>query len=190
MATFLAELLVAFSDARLFNDLYWERKDYPVISLGEAARLFGAGEHFMVIFDPKWKAKIRPYDHQKDKYNVLNVPYPLARFRGGSIQTIDAPELGRTIRVCREAVLDAQCEAGNKDEERIVDKVLRIQRKHVSKDALVYDLKTGAVVREDTCSYWFSPDMARRSREEDDLYLQIGFYHDEGNFWGYEARPG
>lgn len=189
MSVYLVELMSAFPEARLFRDLNWQWKAYPEITVAEAARLFGAEERFMVIFDPKWKAKTRPYEHQPDRYNVLNVPMPMARFRGSWIQEINAPEVGRPIRVCRAGDLDGQSIAADPEQSRIIDKVLRIHRKHVAREALVYDLKTGELVREDECIAWHGPDMARRSREEDDLYLTINFYRDEGKFYGFKARP-
>jgi len=171
------------------DDRFPDKEEFPAEAPAEAARLFSDHKEFMVIFDANWKAKTRRYRPRVPEYNVLNVPYPMARFRGGQIETINAPELDRPIRVCRDASLDGQCVAGNKDEERVLDKVLRVHRKHVSKDALVYDLKTGALVGENTTSYWFGPDMARRSRDEDDLYLQIHFNRAEDKMWGYKAPP-
>ena len=188
MVAFLDALMPAFPDARLFHDLHSKWQEYQEISVGEVARLFAGDDDAMVIFDPKWKARTRLYENQTDRYNVLNVPLPMVRFTGSWIQKIETPELPQPIRVCRAGILDGQSVRADDDQSRIIDKVLRIHRKHVTKDVLVYDLKTGAVVREDTCTYWFCPDMARRSLEEDDLYLSVGFLPDEGKFYGFKAR--
>ena len=189
MAAFLTELMAAFPEARLMPDLNWEVPDYQEISIEEAAKLYGANRNFMIIFDPKWKAKIAPYEHKPDKFNVLNVPHPMVRFRGGYIQNVDVSEIGRTIRVCREGVLDGQSVAASKEQSRIIDKVLRIHRKHVTNYAVAYDLKTGKVVGEEKSIFWFCPEMARRSLEEEDLYLQIKLSQAQGKFLGYKARP-
>lgn len=187
MSAFFRDMLAAFPEARLFYALNSAHKDYPVISLDEAARLYGAEKNVMVIFDPKWKAKTEPYGAPERGYNVLNVPFPLVRFGYSYIRTIDVEELGRTIRVCRDGMVDGQCAKDNKDDARVVDKVLRIQRKHLYKQAEVFDLMTGKSLGIDDCSYWYGPDMGRRSREEEDLYLQVRFYRDRGEILGYKA---
>lgn len=187
MAAFIADLLAAFPEARLFHDLNSQWQDYPEISAAEAARLFGAEKNLMVIFDPKWKANTKPYGTPDRGYNVLNVPFPLVRFRAGSIETRHAEELGRSIRICRNGSLDGQCAIRDKEDARVVDKVLRIHRKHVHKRAERFDLVTGKFDREDTCTYWYGPDIGRRSREEEDLFLQVRYYRDIGKFWGYKA---
>jgi len=187
MAAFIADMSAAFPEARLFIDLNSAHKDYPEIPRVEAARLYGSEDSFMVVFDPKWQAKTAPYEAPHSGYNVLNVPYPLVRFKGCRIDAINAEELGRTIRVCREGMVDGQCAKDNKDDARVVDKVLRIQRKHLHKKAEVFDLKTGKSLGIDDCTYWYGPDMGRRSREEEDLYLQVRFYRDRGEILGYKA---
>jgi len=187
MAAFIADMLAAFPEARLFYDLNSAHKNYPEISPAEAARLYGSENSFMVVFDPKWQAATTPYQAPHSGYNVLNVPYPLVRFRYTYIRTIDDEELERPIRVCREGMVDGQCAKDNKDDARVVDKVLRIQRKHLHKRAEVFDLKTGKSLGIDDCTYWYGPDMGRRSREEEDLYLQVRFYRDRGEILGYKA---
>jgi len=187
MAAFFAEMVAAFPEARLFYDLNSAHKDYPEISPAEAARLYGIEKNVMVIFDPEWRAVTAPYEVPHSGYNVLNVPFPLVRFGYCWIHDIYVEELGRTIRVCREGMVDGQCAKDNKDDARVVDKVLRIQRKHLHKKAEVFDLKTGKSLGIDDCTYWYGPDMGRRSREEEDLYLQVRFYRDRGEILGYKA---
>lgn len=171
MIAFLDALSAAFPGARYLNWLNPDFGSFLEISLTDAA----------------WNAVTR-YDVEREIDLALNLPALLFRaWSGGRIQRIELPECNRTIRVCREGRFQAHFEVDNAAEKRMVDKIQRIQRKQIDNRAQVFDLKTGELVREDTCSYWYGRDMARRSLEEEDLFVQIHFDRKNGNFWGYKA---
>ncbi len=181
---FLAAVLSAYPEARLFYSAGHRAHPFLQAAFDEAIARFVNGDSFEVIFYPEWQPMYGPNEFPPHEVSFINRPLLVMSMRGGEIRTVRPKGIDRDIRISRPGNLNLNNMKADIEGKRVVDKILRMHRKVVAKDVHVIDLKTGDRVDTDYSRDWYGPDMARRCREEDDLFVGVSVRPDLDRLWG------
>lgn len=189
MADFFERLTRAFPTARFFQDFCWNHAAYPDITPEAALDLYGSRKSFMVAFDPNWNPSVSPLEEYPGKYTIDNLPTLLISNRPSHIEEHTFEEIGKTVSVSRDGMLQIDFAIDDVEEERSAKKITRVFRKGVSNVTNLVDMRTLKVVSEGEKINWFGPEIAQRSRDDDNFFIEFYLSRDKGRFWGHKAPP-
>ena len=186
---FLNVVLESIPDAKLHCNFADDERNYPRTSVAEWAAADGQfhREIDILFYEGDWKPEYGPghlIEVFPDDVRMTNFPSPSVSIGGYGTHSRYIEEIDLRIERASEEAINSNDLVDDPRGKKIVDKVFRLSGKIFSNKARWVDLFTGETVEEMRYYNWCGRDMARRCREEKNLFLDLWFNREQKIFRG------